>query len=353
MKNSPFKGTRPFRLSQYGLPILTALALLSDQARAQIALQDGSDTVNWVSANNETIPVTVTSGASVLVVLLENRSTGATIPASLSWNGVTLTNAIQEQHSATTQRGEAIYYVYNPPVTGAGTPVNLAVTDTGAGTLALTAYTLSGVNTSVPPLVGGTNTGSSGGEALIPFSINNILNNSWAAVNMTTSGAGAIYTMVASNATTDMNVTAGDYNDTGNGNVQQAGYVGPLSAGTITFTATSLTTYSDKDNYEAAVFTPAGEFPPPVNVISVVPSTNTPALYSSVTVTATINYFNSTPSPTATLNASGLNPSDSAVTLYQQSVGSGVAIYTNTVTVAGSAAIGTNNFDSCGQRPCE
>ena len=177
------------RLTQTFLkPVMATLLLLSGQARAQIALHDGSANVYWVSANTETISVTNTARANVLVVLLEDRGNGATAPATLSWNGVTLTNAIQEQHSGTTQRGMAIYYVYNPPV---GTN-NLTATATGAGTIALTAYTLSGVNTSVAPLVGGTNTGSStGGTALPPFTINNVLNNSWAAVNITTGNAGA------------------------------------------------------------------------------------------------------------------------------------------------------------------
>ena len=77
---------------------------------------------------------------------------------------------------------------------------NLTATSTSATTIALTAYTLSGVNTSVPPLVGGANSGGSGGEALPPFTINNVLNGSWAAVNHSCGGAGAIYTLIATNA---------------------------------------------------------------------------------------------------------------------------------------------------------
>ena len=69
-------------------------------------------------------------GRIVLVVLLEDRGNGATAPATLSWNGATLTQISQQQHSASTQRGIAIYYVYNPPV---GTN-NLTATVTGAGT---------------------------------------------------------------------------------------------------------------------------------------------------------------------------------------------------------------------------
>lgn len=105
------------------------------------------------------------AGANVLMVLFEDLGNNAVTPSSLSWNGTTLTNIIQEQHSQTTQRGIAIYYVYNPPAVTA----NLTVTATNATTIALTAYTLNGVDTSVPPLVGGANTGGSGGAALPPF----------------------------------------------------------------------------------------------------------------------------------------------------------------------------------------
>ena len=254
MKPSTFRDATGSSRLRFGLPILAALALLiCGPAGAQIALQDGSDTVNWVSANTQTISVqnTVQSNG-VLVVLLEDRGNGATAPATLSWNGATLTQAIQEQHSATTQRGIDIYYAFNPPV---GTN-NLTVTVPGAGTVALTAYTLSGVNTNSPPLIGGTNTGSSGGAALIPFSISNVVIGSWAAVNISSGGSGDLYRLIATTANTTNTVTAGNYNDGGNGNLQQAGYAGPLPPGTITFTSPNLAQYSAKNNYEAAVFTP-------------------------------------------------------------------------------------------------
>lgn len=81
-------------------------------------------------------------------------------------------------------------------------------------------------------------------------------------------------------------------------------------------------------------------------VASVVPSTTTPQHNINVTVTANVTYYGTTPSATATLNASGLNSADSAVNLVEQSynAGTGVAVYTNTVTVSGSAPYGVTNL---------
>jgi len=97
---------------------------LSDQARAQIALQDGSPlSIADSATGTTTVPITVTAGANVLVVLVEDH--GATVgsePSTLSLNAATLTNGIQEDHTAGTTRGSAIYYLYNPPV---GSAVNL------------------------------------------------------------------------------------------------------------------------------------------------------------------------------------------------------------------------------------
>ena len=124
--------------------------------------------------------------------------------------------------------------------------------------------------------------------------------------------------------------------------MQEAGYVGQLPAGAIAFSALNPGQYTAKDNYEAVVFAPVGENPPPLTVNSVVPSTFFPNRNQNVTVTANVTYSGATPSATATLNASGLNASDSAIGMLQQSYdsGTGVAVYTNIVTVYGSTTYG-------------
>jgi hypothetical protein len=94
-------------------PVLASLMLLSVQVRAQIAIHDGSPpTIADSGTGTNTVPVTVTAGASVLVVLVEDH--GANVgsePSTLSWNGATLSRAVQEDHTAVTTRGSAIYYL--------------------------------------------------------------------------------------------------------------------------------------------------------------------------------------------------------------------------------------------------
>ena len=133
----------------------------------------------------ETISVTNTVQTNgVLVVLLEDRGNNAMVPSTLSWNGATLIQAIQEQHSAQTQRGIAIYYLYNPPLGTNNLTAAITGSTTTPTTIALTAYTLSGVNTNAAPLIGGANTGANL-TSLPSFTISNVLSNSWAAVNET------------------------------------------------------------------------------------------------------------------------------------------------------------------------
>ena len=85
----------------------------------------------------------------------------------------------------------------------------------------------------------------------------------------------------------------------------------------------------------------------PIAVTSIVPSTTTPTLFQNVTVTANVAYYGTnTPSATATLNAIGLNSADSAVSLVLSNFNSatGLAVYTNTVTVSGSAVGGSKTL---------
>ena len=80
---------------------------------------------------------------------------------------------------------------------------------------------------------------------------------------------------------------------------------------------------------------------PPVTVTSVVPGTFAPNLGQSLTVTASVTFAGTTPD-TVTLDASSINPADASVALVQQSynAGTGVAVYTNTVTVSATESGG-------------
>jgi fibronectin type 3 domain-containing protein len=143
----------------FGKSITLGLALLGlllgGNARAQIALQDGS--TNLVTTATSPISInkfTVTSGASVLIVSLFDRNNvnGNLSPASLSWGSQTLTRIVSVNNAASTYADSDIYYLWSPtPGTAA-----ITATDTSGGTVSamtMQAYTLSGVDTNVAPVI--------------------------------------------------------------------------------------------------------------------------------------------------------------------------------------------------------
>src|SRR5262245_50724378 len=132
--------------------------LLCSNARAVIALQDGSTAMTFstgstsVSKNN----FTVTSGASVLVVLLvdRNNSSANSGPASLTWNGgaaQTITRIASTNGAASTWAWDNVYYLFNPTP---GTATITATDSSGAtpSMMAIAAFTLSGVDANVTPV---------------------------------------------------------------------------------------------------------------------------------------------------------------------------------------------------------
>ena len=230
------------------LPILAALTLLNGQAGAAIALQDGSTAMTHAAGASASMTVGVTSGAGVLVVIVEDHNAYDAEPATLSWNGATLNMAVQSDPNATTYRGVAIYCLFNPP-TGSAT---LSVTVPGADNVWVTAYTLSGVGASIAPLTFGTN---SVGTAVTGLTNNvaGVAGGSWAAV-------GASY--ASTNATIAITGTGGTpalSTDTVDGiSSMTSGYLSGLSAGTVTFVDTPTSTNgAQKMILAGAVFSPA------------------------------------------------------------------------------------------------
>jgi autotransporter-associated beta strand protein len=232
----------------FGLPALAAMMLLSGQARGQIAIQDGSPiTVTTYTATPVSQLVTVTAGASVLVVLLEARDSAFTNDTVIpTWNGAALTQAVQDDLNKNTYRYDDIWYLLNPtPATA-----NLVVpTMAGLDDISVTAYTLSGVNTSIAPLVGATNASSTGDT--LTFDVTGVTGNSWAAVNAvwaTTNVTPAITVSSGTPVTTTVTAAAASS--------MTAGYVSGLSPGSVTFTSVWTGT-SQKAEFAAAIFTPA------------------------------------------------------------------------------------------------
>jgi len=240
--------SRQFR---FGLPVLAVLMLLSGQVRAQIAIQDGSPiTVTTYTATPAIQPVTVTAGASVLVVLLEARDSAfGNDTVTPTWNGAALTLAVQNDLNKNTYRYDDIWYLYNPtPATG-GSLVIPAMT--GLDDISVTAYTLSGVNTSIPPSIGATNFNGPAGDTLT-FNVAGVTNNAWAAVNAvwaTTNITPTITVATGTPTTTTVNAAVASS--------MTAGYISGLGAGQDTFTINWGAGTSQKAEFTAAIFTPA------------------------------------------------------------------------------------------------
>ncbi|MGA2540651.1 MAG: LamG-like jellyroll fold domain-containing protein [Verrucomicrobiota bacterium] len=239
------------RLVSDYLPALTrvflslALLLLATPARAQIALQDGSTNIVYhASGGAVSTNFTVTTGASVLVVELFNKGAGSAgaEPATLSWGSQTLIKAVSEPDTSSTFRDCTIYYLYNPTP---GTQT-ISATVTGAG-VDLQVYTLSGVNTAIPPLVAVVNA-PNGQNVLV--TVPNILAGSWAIVNAFVGSNPGTPTVSSTSGT--VNVA---YDTTQAGPIAGLGYVSSLNPGSVTITATTSAA-SSKMAMAVAVFSP-------------------------------------------------------------------------------------------------
>jgi hypothetical protein len=237
-----------------------AMLLLATTVQAQIAIQDGTPLAALTSLGagpTVTKSFTVTTGASVLVVIVESRQ-GATAlaePATITWNGNTLTQVTNSQAATSNYRSMAIYQLFNPP---AGTG-NISVTYSAAGnTIAITAYTLSGVKTTAAPIIIQTN--NSGTVTTLFGTASGVAAGSWAAIGSVWGNTTALTTvpnsvMVASTALGSSSMNAG--------------YVTNLS-GTVTIGVTNAG--STKGCFAAAIYTPA---PPSAPTISTQPRSQT------------------------------------------------------------------------------
>ncbi len=255
--------------------LLLLLALLATTARAQIAILDGNPlTSQTVAANTINYPsFTVSPGASVLIVCLEDKNQNLPEPTTLAWiGGQTLTRDVQTAHAATTSRSLAIYHLFNP------TPGTAAITGTMTKTVNqvwMTAYTLTGVDTTVAPIVGSTNSGAGGptggstGAETLAVNLT-VKGGSWAAVN-TTCANSANTIVITSSAGAVTTIT--DYLDGGTGIA--AGYAANLTASLagspVTFTYKNGGDAGlQKANFAVVAFTPLvlQTYPPAIGVLS-------------------------------------------------------------------------------------
>ena len=218
---------------------------------AQVVVQDGSP-LTITHATNTAISQSfaVTAGANVIVVTLAERGARLSEPATLTWNGQTLNRTVQTAYNNGNQRSLAIYYLFNP---NPGT-ANITGTMTGATSdIWLTAYTLTGVNTTVAPMAGDVNTGTDGtGVYSLTMNLTGITSGSWAAVAALYANFPDAVTVTGTGSTGTV-ITDTNYNVTG----VTAGYVAGLSPGAISLTTTWVRPAgAQKANFGALVFTP-------------------------------------------------------------------------------------------------
>jgi|GEM_PF-2244345 len=149
-----------------------------------ITLQDGpvGITNSPTTSTNLSMPFTVTAGAKVLVVtLLDKVSTsGGVAPATLNWNGQTLTRAVNTFDTASIYREASVYYLFNPTTDGLSHNITGSLKPTTVTVSLLQAFTFNGVDTDVPPVTGAANS-TSGTSSFLSFNVT-VAAGSWAAV---------------------------------------------------------------------------------------------------------------------------------------------------------------------------
>ena len=227
--------TGPGGVSVFSYPPASATPYGVQTGPPQIALHDGSTNFVWNSGvSNISESLTVTAGASVLVVSLfdRNNNSANNSPASLTWTtpgyaSQTLLRAVSENNAGADYADSDIYYLFNP---NPGT-ATITATDTSGNTpsaMTMQAYTLSGVDTTVAPMTYAANNTSA-------FSVSVTLSPgtpayAWAVVNSSYgTGPSTLYVASSSGAPSCPEIN--------NVTSQCMGYVANLNAGANTITA--------------------------------------------------------------------------------------------------------------------
>ena len=243
--------------------VLALASLAAQRAVADITIGDqllGIQT-NWrvwgsTDDNNPVSGYTVSPGAKVLVVRVVTGN-GGTMPATITWNGSTLTQAVYVQGSASSRQG-AIYYLFNPPAGGPGKLGPVGAVPIG---WQRDVFTLAGVDTSVLPLTATAANPNVSGYQLLTNTVTGVKHGSCAVVNEFGATGPANFAVSATPVPTGLvqqlsliSTTAG-----ANLNMFSSGFfVTGLRAGALSVVGTVLPSSSDtlRHAMETAVFAP-------------------------------------------------------------------------------------------------
>jgi hypothetical protein len=250
----------PPRSARLVKPLLCSLTmlllLLAAPAHAQnfIKIKDGGTNIissTTVVGGSVTISTnfTVTSGANVLIVVLANGKNNKQPPATLAWGGQTITNLVSGFGNAV-GRQVTIYYLFSP------TPGTQTITAAVAGDvgLAMQVYTLTYVDTSVPPLIASNyNAAAPGTPPALSATVSGVASSSWAVLaSLTANSAGNITNSTSGGVVVNAQQQSGS---TAVNATYCMGYASNLVSGSDTFTAT-VVAGSSKMMVIGAVFTP-------------------------------------------------------------------------------------------------
>ncbi len=168
-----------------------AMLFSATPARAAINIMDGPSALQTAAASTlTTSSFTVSSGASVMVAYYASKdatpgSGTATVPSSLTFNSSpaqTLTLIVTTNSNNGATYGDVAIYCLTNPVAGSGTITANQSNGDGAQ-IWLMAYTLSGVDTTVSPVFGGSfNDVGTAGTKIMSNNVVVAAANSWAAI---------------------------------------------------------------------------------------------------------------------------------------------------------------------------
>ncbi|MEI7534793.1 MAG: hypothetical protein WCK57_10535, partial [Verrucomicrobiae bacterium] len=293
LTNKVFQTTLPAPRSLC-LALLALLVIGAPRAQAAIAVVDSSG--GFISTNT-TLPISQvfpTTGGNVLVVNLSYRGPNNFYPtgavSALTWitsGGTvtqTMTRAVEKGNTAANAPGSSIYYLWNP-LPDAGGTISGSL-PTGYVRQMISAYTLSGVDTNIAPIIGSgdatnVNTGTSVtcSNNLVGVPLGGFASLSSAMVGTTTTAG---FTANAGGSGTAVNwFINGVSGDTWN-----QGYIPSLAAGISNFSIAYSGT-ANRLHIVAAVFTPAASTSPTPTLIgqNATDRTTTTATLGAIVVT--------------------------------------------------------------------